>query len=107
MARRCFAVDAINETSVIASTNGRTTYGDRLRVRFTKDNCSMGNLFTTVYTTSNNPDLKNFEDIDVNANFMGFNISCKCFVYQTISNWSYVVGRFGLGKKRNSTKRFQ
>ena len=51
-----WVADAINETSVIASINGRTTYGDS-QVRFTKDNCSMGNLFTTVYTTSNNPDL--------------------------------------------------
>ena len=69
-----WVVDAISEESVIASINGQTTHGDRLRVRFIKDNCDVGNLITTVYTTSDNPNLKNFEDIDVNANFMGFDI---------------------------------
>ena len=69
-----WVVDAISEESVIASINGQTTHGDRLRVRFIKDNCDVGNLLTTVYTTSDNPNLKNFEDIDVNANFMGFDI---------------------------------
>lgn len=45
----------MNDWSVIASVNGKITYGDRLRVRIplsTVGRCSIGNTITTFYTTN-------------------------------------------------------
>ena len=46
---------SMNDWSVIASVNGKITYGDRLRVRIplsTVERCSIGNTITTFYTTN-------------------------------------------------------
>ena len=45
---------------VIASVNGKITHGDKLRVKVPIDNakyCDYGNIFTTFYTTINNPSI--------------------------------------------------
>lgn len=47
--------ESMNDWSVIASVNGKITYGDRLRVRIplsTLGRCSIGNTITTFYTTN-------------------------------------------------------
>ena len=49
--------------SVIASVNGKITHGDRFRIRILPksiETCSIGNSFTTFYTTKNN---NNFSDL--------------------------------------------
>ena len=46
---------SMNDWSVIASVNGKVTYGDRLRIRIplsTVERCSIGNTITTFYTTN-------------------------------------------------------
>ena len=46
---------SMNDWSVIASVNGKITYGDRLRIRIplsTVERCSIGNTITTFYTTN-------------------------------------------------------
>ena len=46
---------SMNDWSVIASVNGKITYGDRLRIRIplsTVESCSIGNTITTFYTTN-------------------------------------------------------
>ena len=46
---------SMNDWSVIASVNGKITYGDRLRIRIplsTVERCSVGNMITTFYTTN-------------------------------------------------------
>ena len=43
-------VDVIEEETVQATVNGQVTDGDRLRVRFVKGNCEVGNLLTKVLT---------------------------------------------------------
>ena len=47
--------NSMNDWSVIASVNGKVTYGDRLRIRIplsSLERCSIGNTITTFYTTN-------------------------------------------------------
>ena len=66
-----WVVDVIEEESVQATVNGQVTDGDRLRVRFVKGNCEVGNLLTTVLTYSDNSKISELEDKYVEAIFMG------------------------------------
>ena len=50
---------------VIASVNGKITHGDKLRIKVPIDNakyCDYGNIFTTFYTTINNPSINELKD---------------------------------------------
>lgn len=50
---------------VIASVNGKITHGDKLRVKVPIKNsqsCNFGHIFTTFYTTVNNPNISELED---------------------------------------------
>jgi len=50
---------------VIASVNGKITHGDKLRIKVPIDNaeyCDYGNIFTTFYTTINNPSVEELTD---------------------------------------------
>ena len=66
-----WVVDVIEEESVQATVNGKVTDGDRLRVRFVKGNCEIGNILTTVLTYSDHPKISELKDKYVEANFMG------------------------------------
>lgn len=66
-----WVVDVIEEATVQATVNGQVTDGDRLRVRFVKGNCEVGNLLTTVLTYSDHPEISELENKFVEAIFMG------------------------------------
>lgn len=66
-----WVVDVIDETNVQATVNGQVTHGDRLRVRFAKGNCQVGNLLTSVLTHSDHPEISELRDRYVEAVFMG------------------------------------
>ncbi len=55
---------------VIASVNGKITHGDKLRVKVPIKNsqsCNYGHIFTTFYTTINNPNISELKDMVIPA----------------------------------------
>ena len=72
-----WAVDYVTEKNIHASVNGQVTHGDKLMVRFVKDNCDKGNLLTTVYTVADHPDIMTLKDKLLPVNFIGMNIKVK------------------------------
>ena len=72
-----WVVNFIAETTVHASVNGKTTHGDRLRVRLVKENCEKANLLTTVYTYSEHPKLTQIKGRLVSTRFMGQEVLAK------------------------------
>jgi hypothetical protein len=68
--------------TVVTSVNGKTTHGDRLRIRFLKGECNVGNTITTVYTIKNNPNILDIRDIVTSAIFKGVRIKVKILFAQ-------------------------
>lgn len=48
----------------IASINGDVTFGDKLRVRFSPENCDRPGMFFTAYTTVSDPDWDTLGDVN-------------------------------------------
>ena len=81
-----WVIDHQETNYTIASVNGKVTHGDRLRVRFTKNNCSVGNLFTTVYTMADNPNLAEVSEQFTSATFMDQEIVAKILFVMPFMN---------------------
>jgi hypothetical protein len=62
---------------VAASVNGKVTYGDKLRIRFTKENCDYGNTLTTFYTAKGNPDIARLRNVVASARFNDTQINVR------------------------------
>ena len=70
-----WVVSRIEKSTVYATVNGKVTHGDKLRIRFVKGKCDMGNLLTTVYTTSNHPNILQLKNKYITANFMNIKVT--------------------------------
>lgn len=65
---------------VIASVNGKITHGDKLRIKVPIDNaeyCDYGNIFTTFYTTINNPSVEELTDKLISATVKDEKVNLK------------------------------
>jgi hypothetical protein len=93
-----------NPTSVIASVNGKITYGDRFRVRIPiKDleSCNVGNSLTRFYTTVKNEKVSKISNMTIPAVFKDQNIyvnalfSSKFLLGHSVMidmGWNYLDG---------------
>ena len=93
-----------NPTSVIASVNGKITYGDRFRVRIPiKDleSCNVGNSLTPFYTTVKNEKVSKISNMTIPAVFKDQNIyvgalfSSKFLLGHSVMidmGWNYLDG---------------
>ena len=66
--------------SVIAEVNGKISHGDRLRIRVpieAEQYCDYGNIFTTLYTATNNPGINELEGKIIPAIFKNEKVNLK------------------------------
>ena len=65
---------------VIASVNGKITHGDKLRIKVPTKNsqsCNFGHIFTTFYTTINNPNISELKDMVIPATVKDEKVNLK------------------------------
>jgi hypothetical protein len=66
-----WGISQVLEQATYAEVNGRVTHGDSLVVRVVRGYCEEANLFTSVYTMADNPDVLTLDGQDVTIELNG------------------------------------
>lgn len=86
-----------NRDSFVASINGEITFGDRLSVRFSPDDCHNLDMFLTVTTAVNDP---NWEALEVVNNYLPITWNGelgRVILVKTFPFLNYEVAHINLG----------